>query len=114
MSTAYAICEAFGWENGVDHKYREAPRFFGIFAALLGLGGALILIPGLSLIRIILVTQQIAGVLCPVILIFMILLVNDKGIMGKYVNTPVQNVVSWVTVVLIIALSLILLVSPLF
>lgn len=113
LSTAYAICEAFGWESGVDHKYRDAPQFFGIFAALIGLGSLFVLIPGLSLIRIILVTQQIAGILCPVILTFMILLVNDKGIMGKYVNTPVQNIVSWVTVLFIIALSLILFMSPL-
>ncbi len=114
LSTAYAICEAFGWESGLDHKYRDAPAFFGVYTAIILLGSLLILIPGLPLIRIILVTQQIAGVLSPIILFFMILLVNDRDIMGKYVNTRVQNFISWITVAFIIALSLVLFVSPLF
>lgn len=114
LSTAYAICEAFGWESGVDHKYRDAPQFFIIFGSLIGLGSLLMLIPGLSLVQIILVTQQIAGILCPIILIFMIFLVNDHEIMGHYINQPTQNIISWVTVGFIIALSLILLAAPLF
>jgi NRAMP (natural resistance-associated macrophage protein)-like metal ion transporter len=114
LSTSYAICEAFGWESGVDHKYREAPAFFGIYTFIIALGSLLILLPGISLIKIILATQQIAGILSPIILTFMILLINDKEIMGKHVNTPLQNVVSWITVIFIIALSIILFVSPLF
>jgi Mn2+/Fe2+ NRAMP family transporter len=113
LSTAYAICEAFGWESGVDNRYREAPAFYGIYGALIALGSLLILIPGVQLIQVILVTQQIAGLLCPVILTFMILLVNDRSIMGDHVNRRLQNIVSWATVVFIIMLSLILFVSPL-
>lgn len=111
LSTSYAICEAFGWESGVDHKYHEAPAFFGIYTTLLALSGILILLPGVSLMKIILVTQQIAGVLVPIILVFMIVLVNRKDIMGKYVNNKIQNFISIATVVFISALSVILIVS---
>lgn len=114
LSTSYAICEAFGWESGVDHEYKEAPAFFGIYTAILLFGSLLILIPGLPLMKVILITQQVAGILSPIILTFMIFLVNDKRIMGKYVNSKVQNIVSWTTVLFIIVLSLVLFVSPLF
>ncbi len=114
LSTAYAICEAFGWESGMNNKISEAPAFFGIYLALIVLGSLLILIPGISLMKLILVTQQIAGILVPVILIFMLFIVNDQGIMGEYKNTPLQNWISWITVVFIIALSLVMLISPLF
>lgn len=108
LSTSYAICEAFGWESGVDHDYHEAPAFFGIYTSLIVLSSALILIPGLDLMKLILVTQQIAGVLVPVILVFMTILVNRKDIMGKYTNNKVQNFISIATVVFISALSCIL------
>lgn len=114
LSTSYAICEAFGWERGVDNKYKEAPAFFGIYTTVIVVSGLLILIPGLPLIRIIIATQQIAGILSPVILVFMTILINDKNIMGKYVNSKIQNMISILTVVFIIALSVILFVSPLF
>lgn len=114
LSTSYAICEAFGWESGVDNDYKEAPAFFGIYTVIIVVSSLLILIPGLSLMRLILVTQQVAGILSPVILTFMTILVNDKRIMGKYVNTKVQNIISIATVTFIIALSIILFISPLF
>lgn len=111
LSTSYAICEAFGWESGVDHEYHEAPAFFGIYTVLLALSGILILLPGVSLMKIILVTQQIAGVLVPIILIFMIVLVNRKDIMGKYVNNKIQNFISIATVIFISSLSVVLFIS---
>lgn len=114
LSTSYAICEAFGWESGVDCEYKEAPAFFGIYTFIIVIGALLILIPGLSLMKLIIMTQQIAGMLCPVILTFMIILVNDKTIMNKYVNTKIQNFISIITVVFIIALSLILFITSLF
>ncbi len=114
LSTSYAICEAFGWESGVDHKRKDAPVFFGIYTVIIALSSLLILLPGLSLMKIIIITQQVAGILSPIILTFMILLVNDKNIMGKHVNTKVQNVISIITVVFIISLSLILFILPLF
>ncbi len=111
LSTSYAICEAFGWESGVDCTYQEAPAFFTIYSTIILISSLLILIPGLSLISIIIVTQQIAGFLSPFILIFMTILVNDKKIMGKYINTRTQNIVSISTVVFIGSLSMILFVS---
>ncbi|MFT8349089.1 Nramp family divalent metal transporter [Clostridium saccharoperbutylacetonicum] len=113
LSTSYAICEAFGWESGVDNDYKDAPAFFGIYTGIIILGALFILIPGISLIDIILATQQIAGLLSPIILIFMIILINDKRIMGKYINTKVQNIISWATVIFIITLCVILFASQL-
>ncbi|MBC2458572.1 Nramp family divalent metal transporter [Clostridium beijerinckii] len=113
LSTSYAICEAFGWESGVDNDYKEAPAFFGIYTGIIVLGALFILLPGISLIQIILVSQQIAGLLSPIILTFMIILINDKRIMGEYVNNKTQNIVSWATVIFIIILSIILFISPL-
>ncbi|NRT80343.1 Nramp family divalent metal transporter [Clostridium beijerinckii] len=113
LSTSYAICEAFGWESGVDNDYKDAPAFFGIYTGIIVLGALFILLPGISLIQIILVSQQIAGLLSPIILTFMIILINDKRIMGEYVNNKTQNIVSWATVIFIIILSIILFVSPL-
>lgn len=113
LSTSYAICEAFGWESGVDNKYSEAPAFFGIYSFILAISSLLILLPGLSLMRIIIMTQQIAGILSPIILTFMVILVNDKNIMGKYVNSKLQNIISVTTVIFIITLSVILFISPL-
>ncbi|HBF39572.1 MAG TPA: Mn transporter [Firmicutes bacterium] len=114
LSTSYAICEAFGWESGINNKVTEAPAFFGIYFTLILLGSLLILLPGISLMKLILVTQQIAGILVPIILTFMILIVNDQAIMGEYKNTPLQNWISWITVIFIILLSFIMLISSFF
>ncbi|EKQ57827.1 MULTISPECIES: Nramp family divalent metal transporter [unclassified Clostridium] len=114
LSTSYAICEAFGWESGVDNDYKDAPAFFGIYTGIIVLGALFILLPGISLIQIILITQEIAGILSPIILSFMIILINDKRIMGEYVNNKIQNIISWATVIFIITLSVILFISPLF
>jgi len=105
LSTAYAICEAFGWENGVNNTPSEAKAFFTILFGIIGITASLILIPNLNLIPLILRTQQIAGILVPVILIFMILLINDRNIMGNMVNNRFQNIVSTLTVLFIIALT---------
>ncbi|MBI6873513.1 NRAMP family divalent metal transporter [Clostridium aciditolerans] len=106
LCTAYAVCEAFGFESGLDNKIKEAPVFFGLFLFMILVSAIIILIPNVSLINIILVTQQLAGVLCPVVLIFMIILVNDVEVMGSYVNTTVQNLIAKGTVLLIIMLTI--------
>lgn len=113
LSTTYAICEAFGFESGLDNSFDEAKFFYGIFTFMIIFSAALVLIPKLSLVGIMLVTQQVAGMLCPVILIFMVLLTNNKDIMKEHINNKLQNVVIWVTVIFIIVLSVILFVSPL-
>lgn len=106
LCTAYAVCEAFGFESGLDNKIKEAPVFFGLFLFMILVSAIIILIPNISLINIILVTQQLAGVLCPVVLIFMIILVNDVEVMGSYVNTTLQNFIAKGTVLLIITLTI--------
>lgn len=108
LSTSYAICEAFGLESGVDNKPKDAPVFYAIYTIIIAAGAAIILIPGLSLVGITMLSQQVAGVLCPIILIFMVILVNNKKLMGKHVNTKLQNVLSIATVAFIIVLTFIL------
>lgn len=108
LSTSYAVCEAFGFESGVDNRASDAPTFYGIYTLMIILGAVVVLIPGLSLVRLTLFTQQLAGVLCPVILIFMTLLVNNKRIMENYANNKIQNVLSVATVVFILAMSVLL------
>lgn len=110
LSTAYAVTEAFGWESGVDYSAKEAPAFFGIYTFIIVISAAMVLLPNLNLMNLILSTQQIAGVLTPVILTFMILLVNDKRIMGNYVNTFWQNAIAMITVILIVVMTLLLII----
>lgn len=112
ISTAYAVCESFGLESGMNHKYKEAPEFYGLLTIMIFLSSLLVLIPGLSMVKMMLVTQQLAGLLCPIILIFMVLLTNNREIMGDYVNNRLQNIVIWLTVIFIAMLSVILFLSP--
>ncbi len=111
LATAYYICEGFGWEDGVNKKFREAPQFYGIFTFLIVVGALVVLIPGFPLIRVMVLTQVVNGVLLPFVLIFMILLVNKKEIMGEYTNSSWYNVISWVTVISLILITLSLVVS---
>jgi NRAMP (natural resistance-associated macrophage protein)-like metal ion transporter len=106
LSTAYAVCEAFGFESGLNNKIKEAPVFFGLFLFMIIISAVIVLLPKISLISIILVTQQLAGILCPVVLLFMIKLINDKEIMGEYINSPLQNFIAKATVTLIIILTI--------
>lgn len=112
LSTTYAICEAFGFERGLDNDFKEAPIFYGIFAGMIILSALIVLMPKLSLVSIMLATQQLAGILSPIILIFMVLLTNKKAVMGKYTNSHVQNIIIWLTVIFIVILSIIIFISP--
>jgi Mn2+ and Fe2+ transporters of the NRAMP family len=112
ISTTYAICESLGFERGMNNSIKEAPVFYGIFTFMIICSSILVLIPKLSLVNIMLVTQELAGMLCPIILIFMVFLINKKELMGKYVNNRVQNIVVWVTVIFIIILSVVLFANP--
>ena len=106
LSTAYTVCEAFGWESGLDHRFTEAPQFYGMYTLMIFLGAAIILFPDMPLIAIMYYSQVINGVLLPLILIFMLILINDRRIMGDYVNGKIMNAVSWLTVGIMIVLSL--------
>ena len=113
LSTAYAVCEAFGFESGVGKTSKEAPVFFAIYTVLIVVGAGIALWPGLSLYRVMLASQVINGVLLPPILIFMVLIASDGSIMGKYKNPAWYNLISWTFTVVLIALTLLLLVSAL-
>ncbi|MEI6315286.1 MAG: Nramp family divalent metal transporter, partial [Syntrophus sp. (in: bacteria)] len=98
LSTAYTICEAFGWESSVNHKFTEAPQFYWLYSLMIFLGAAIILFPNMPLVAIMFYSQVINGMLLPFILIFMLLLINDRRIMGDYVNGKFMNGVTWLTV----------------
>ncbi|MBN1227628.1 MAG: Nramp family divalent metal transporter [Deltaproteobacteria bacterium] len=113
LSTAYTICEAFGWESSLDRKFAEAPQFYGMYFLMIFLGAGIILLPDIPLISIMFYSQVINGILLPFILIAMLFLINDQRIMGKYTNGPVMNVISWLTVVVLICISGAIVVSSL-
>jgi Mn2+/Fe2+ NRAMP family transporter len=114
LATAFYVCEAFGFEAGIDKTWDEAKEFYVLYTGILIIGAAIILIPGAPLILISLWTQVINGMLLPVVLVCMILLVNNRKIMGKYVNKPVNNIIGWGAVTVLVVLSVILLLMPLF
>ena len=109
ISTAFVICEAFGWESGVGKPLRDAPAFFGIYTFVLVFGALIVLLPGLDPIPAILASQYLQGLLLPIVLVFMVLLVNDKRLMGSHRNGPRHNVLAWAAVGLVIVLDLVLL-----
>lgn len=111
IATSYYICEGLGFESGVNKSFREAPWFNGIFTALIILGAIPALFPQTPLIPVMLIAQVINGVLLAPVLIFILLLVNKKWLMGIYVNKPWYNLVAWVAVILLIVLSAVLVVN---
>ncbi len=113
LSTAYAVCEALGWVTGVDRALREAPGFFTIYLILVGSGAAAILWPGAPLIEIMVASQVLNGILLPAVLLLMLRLINDRDLMGQYVNSPVFNLIAWSTAAVMICLSLFLLILTL-
>ena len=106
LSTSYTVCEGLGFESGVNRSFREAPIFYWLFTGLIVVGAGVILIPAFPLVKMILLSQVINGVLLPFVLIFMILLVNKKRVMHEWTNSPAYNVVAWSAVVLMIGLTL--------
>ena len=113
LSTTYLICEGLGWEAGIDKKFVEAPQFYGFYSIMIFLGAGLILYPGLPLIHIMYVSQVINGCVLPFVLIFMLILINDKKLMMGYRNGPVFNAVAWTTCAVMVGLTLLLLIRSL-
>jgi NRAMP (natural resistance-associated macrophage protein)-like metal ion transporter len=111
LSTAYAVTEAFGWERGVGHSIREAPAFFIIFTSLIVIGAAAVLFPGLPLATVTILTQDVDGLILPAILVYMLILINDKRVMGGYANGRFANLFGGATIVGVIILTVTLLVS---
>jgi NRAMP (natural resistance-associated macrophage protein)-like metal ion transporter len=108
LSTVYYVCEAFGWEAGVDKKWGEAKAFYGIYTAMLLLGAAVVLLPNFPLIQTMFVSQVANGIALPPVLIFMLLLVNKKSLMGDQVNGRFFNAVAWGTTIVVVGLTLLL------
>jgi Mn2+/Fe2+ NRAMP family transporter len=108
LSTAHVICEGMGFEAGIDRKFNDAPIFYGLYTGMIAVGAAVILIPRAPLQKILVLSQVGNGVWLPFVLIFMLLLVNRKDLMGDQVNSRTFNAVAWVTTVAMIALTLIL------
>ena len=105
LSTAYTVCEGLGFESGVGKKFGEAPAFYWLYTFLIAAGAGLILLPRLPLIKIQLYSQAINGVAIAPVLIFMLLLVNKKELMGQYVNSKLYNVIAWATTGIMVVLS---------
>lgn len=114
LATAYSISEALGFEKGVSRSFREAPIFLGVFTFLIAVGAAIAVIPGLPLIRVLLVTQVINGLLLPIILFAVLKLVNDRELMGTHVNGRVYNAGAWLTAIIVTLLSLLFIFVSLF
>jgi NRAMP (natural resistance-associated macrophage protein)-like metal ion transporter len=107
LSTAYTVCEGLGLESGVERKFSEAPAFYWLYTALIVAGGAVVLIPGLPLIKIAVFSQVVNGAVLPFVLIFMLLLINKKELMGEYVNKRTFNIIAWATTVIMIGLTVV-------
>ena len=106
LSTAYTVCEGLGFESGVGKKFSEAPVFYWLYTVLIVAGAGCILFPDLPLVKISILSQVINGVAIPPVLVFMLLLVNKKDLMGEYVNSRVYNIVAWTTTVIMTVLTL--------
>src|ERR1700730_16407490 len=108
ISTAYAVCEGLGFESGLDKKFHEAPVFYWLYTLLIIAGAGVLLIPHLPLVNVLVLSQVVNGILLPFVLIFMLLLTNDKELMGDYTNSRGFNVVAWTTVVVMIVLTILM------
>ena len=106
LSTAYTVCEGLGFESGVSKKFGEAPVFYWLYTVLIVAGAGVILTPNLPLIKISILSQVVNGAVLPFVLIFMLLLVNKKDLMGEHVNSRLFNVIAWATTVIMIGLTL--------
>jgi NRAMP (natural resistance-associated macrophage protein)-like metal ion transporter len=106
ISTAYAVCEGLGFESGLDKKFHEAPVFYWLYTLIIVVGAGVLLLPRFPLAHIMVLSQVVNGVVLPFVLIFMLMLVNDRELMGEHVNTRAFNVIAWVTVGVMIVLTL--------
>src|SRR5438477_2556992 len=106
LSTAYSVCEGLGFESGVNKRLGEAPIFYGLYTALIVVGAGVVLIPNFPLVQMILLSQVLNGALLPLVLIFMVLLINKQDLMGEWTNSRWFNFVTWVMVVVMIGLTL--------
>jgi Mn2+/Fe2+ NRAMP family transporter len=105
LSTAFLVCEGMGWESGINKKFSEAPQFYGLYTLLIFLGAGIILLPKVPLFPVMYISQIINGLVLPVIMVIMLILINNKKLMGEYTNKKFYNILSWSTVAVLAALS---------
>ena len=108
LSTAYTVCEALGFESGLNKRFSEAPAFYWLFTLLLGTGAGVILLPKFPLVKIAVLSQVLNGLLLPFVLVFMLLLVNKTYLMGRFTNPRLYNALCWSFTALIIAFTLVM------
>lgn len=111
LTTAYYICEAMGWEAGINKTFKEAPQFMWIYTLTIVLSSVLILIPGAPLISLMVLSSVINGLLLPFVLVYALSLVNDRRLMGEYTNTAAYNYIAWGTVVVVVCLTAVLVIT---
>jgi Mn2+/Fe2+ NRAMP family transporter len=105
LTTAYFVTESFGWESGIDKKWGEARQFYWLFSGIVAIGALVVLVPRLPLVRIMLVSQIVNGMLLPFVLVFMLRLANDPKLMGEHRNPRWFNAVAWATTVVMVGLT---------
>ena len=108
LATTYAVCEAFGWERGIDNQPKEAPAFYGIYTALVALSAAVVLLPNLPLFPLMWISQALNAIFLPVVLVLMLRLANDAQLMGEYQNGRLVNILAWGMTALIVVITLVL------
>ena len=111
LATAYSVCEGIGWERGLNHSFREAPQFYGLYTGLIAVGAGLVLFPRAPLLLIMYLSQVANGILLPFVLIFMLVLINDPALMGDYRNSRTFNFIAWATTIIVTMLTLALVVT---
>ncbi|MEM5812720.1 MAG: divalent metal cation transporter, partial [Candidatus Aenigmatarchaeota archaeon] len=111
LSTAFYICEAFGWESGVSKKLGEAKQFYAVIGLMVMLSVGVILVPNVPLVQLMLTSQVINGLVLPVILVAIVKIINNEGIMGEYVNSKFYNFVVYLSTGIIIALSVLMVIT---
>jgi NRAMP (natural resistance-associated macrophage protein)-like metal ion transporter len=105
LSTSFVVCEALGWENGLDKKFSEAPQFYGLYSMLILLGAGIVLIPNIPLFPVMYLSQVVNGIALPLILVFMLRLTNDRKLMGEFANKKGYNVIAWGTIIILVILT---------
>src|SRR3984893_8984453 len=111
ISTAYAVCEGLGLESGLDKKFHEAPAFYWLYTLIIIAGAGVLLVPRFPLVHRMVLSQVVKRILLPFVLIFMLLLTNDRELMGSYANSRAFNVIAWTTVVVMVVLTLLMIVT---
>jgi Mn2+/Fe2+ NRAMP family transporter len=106
LSTAYTVCEGLGLESGVDKSFDEAPVFYWLYTLLIAGGASIVLIPNFPMVKVVILSQVLNGVLLPVVIILMLILINRKDLMGDHVNSRWLNLVAWLTAIIVIGLSI--------